>query len=109
MASVSRILLVCIVCLTPLLESATPACPSAKHPQAEQAPAEPKRLDAASAADLEHRIRKLYAQLAPSVVRFFDPKGQGGFSGVIVSSSGEILTCAHHNLPPQTKVTVELA
>jgi serine protease Do len=68
-----------------------------------------KRLDAKQAADLEDKFQKLYARLAPSVVRIFLPKREGGFSGVIVSSSGEVLTCAHHDLPPKTEVMVELA
>ncbi|MCI0599433.1 MAG: trypsin-like peptidase domain-containing protein [Beijerinckiaceae bacterium] len=69
-----------------------------------------RRIAGAEAADLEERIEKLYARIAPSVVRFPGKQGRGsGFSGVIVSRSGEILTCAHHHLPPQSKVTVELA
>jgi serine protease Do len=68
-----------------------------------------KRLDATQLANLEEKLQKLYAQLAPSVVRIVGPKSKGGFSGVIVSRSGEILTCAHHGLVPKTKVTVELA
>jgi serine protease Do len=69
-----------------------------------------QRLDAKEAAALEAKIQQLYDKLAPSVVRFFDPKRKGsGFSGVIVSPDGEILTCAHHHLPPQTKAMVELA
>jgi serine protease Do len=68
-----------------------------------------QRLDAKQAADLEKRLAQLYSQLAPSIVRIPNPKREGGFSGVIVSSSGEILTCAHHGLSPNTKVTVELA
>ena len=68
------------------------------------------RLDAKELAELEGQIRSLYAKLAPSVVRFFNPKrASSGFSGVIVSPSGEVLTCAHHNLPPNTKVVAELA
>ncbi len=68
-----------------------------------------KRLDATQLANLEEKLQKFYAQLAPSVVRIVGPKSEGGFSGVIVSPSGEILTCAHHGLAPKTKVTVELA
>jgi S1-C subfamily serine protease len=68
-----------------------------------------RRLDAEEAAHLEQKLQQLYDQLAPSVVRIFNPKRQGGFSGVIVSASGEVLTCAHHGLAPRTKVTVELA
>jgi serine protease Do len=77
-----------------------------------------QRLDATQLADLEKTLQKLYAQVAPSVVRIIDPhslerlpgsKGQTGFSGVIVSPSGEILTCAHHGLAPKTKVMVVLA
>ena len=72
--------------------------------------AQVQRVHAAEAAELEESIEKLYSRLAPSVVRFLGKQGRGsGFSGVIVSRSGEILTCAHHHLPPQTKVTVELA
>jgi serine protease Do len=69
-----------------------------------------KRLDADQLGELEAKVQKLYAQLALSVVHVPSPKrSEGGFSGVITSSAGEILTCAHHDLPPQTKVTVELA
>src|SRR5262245_31523133 len=81
----------------------------------ERPPEDPKQspdlkpLDSEGAAKLENRVQKLYASLAPSIVRIFNPKGSSGFSGVIVSSSGEILTCAHHNLMPNTKVTMELA
>ncbi len=69
-----------------------------------------RQLDGEQAADLEHRLRKLYADVAPTVVRVY-PQGVGGggwVSGVIVSRSGEIFTCAHHDLPPDTKVDVEL-
>jgi S1-C subfamily serine protease len=67
-------------------------------------------LNVVELAELEGRIQKLYARLAPSVVRFFNPRRtDSGFSGVIISRSGEILTCAHHELPAQTKVQVELA
>jgi serine protease Do len=68
-----------------------------------------KRLDAAQVAGLEEKLQRLYVKLAPSVVRIIGPKSKGGFSGVIISSDGEILTCAHHGLAPKTKVTVELA
>jgi serine protease Do len=67
-------------------------------------------LRAAEAGDLEDRIQHLYARLTPSVVRFLDPWRKGsGFSGVIVSPAGEILTCAHHHLPPNTRLVAELA
>jgi S1-C subfamily serine protease len=68
-----------------------------------------KRLDATQLANLEEKLQKLYAQVARSVVRIVGPKSKGGFSGVIVSPAGEILTCAHHGLAPKTKVIVELA
>jgi serine protease Do len=78
--------------------------------QDEKGPPGIQRLDATQLADLEARLQKLYARLAPSVVRIASPKRkEGGFSGVIVSPAGEILTCAHHHLPPKTKVTVELS
>lgn len=73
-----------------------------------------KRLDTEQCADLEKKVQKVYGKVAPSVVRILNPKKQkdepdSWFSGVIVSPSGEVFTCAHHDLPPQTKVTVELA
>jgi serine protease Do len=69
-----------------------------------------QRLDAGQSAELEAKLQKLYGRLAPSVVRIVNPRrAEGGFSGVIVSPAGEILTCAHHHLPPKTKVVVELA
>jgi serine protease Do len=69
-----------------------------------------RRLDANQLADLEEKLQRFYTQLAPSVVRIANPKrAKGGFSGVIVSPAGEILTCAHHGLDPKTKVVVELA
>jgi serine protease Do len=69
-----------------------------------------QRFDAARLADLDETLQKLNARLAPAVVRIANPRRkEGGFSGVIVSPSGEILTCAHHDLPPNTRVTVELA
>jgi serine protease Do len=80
--------------------------------QGQKQVAEPliKRLDAKQAAALEDRLQKLYARLAPSVVRILrDPKKESGFSGVIISGSGEILTVAHHGLPAKTPVKVELA
>jgi serine protease Do len=76
------------------------------------------RFDMDQLTDLETKIQKLYARLAPSVVRITDPatlernpgsKGKTGFSGVIVSSSGEILTCAHHGLAPKTKVVAVMS
>ena len=67
-----------------------------------------KRLDARQFSDLEETIQKVYATVAPSVVCISREDGRMGCSGVIVSSSGEVVTCAHHNFPPQTKVTVEL-
>jgi serine protease Do len=79
----------------------------------------PRRFDAAGLAELEETLQKLNARLAPAVVRIIDgkrraPASQGGwpggwFSGVRVSPAGDILTCAHHNLAPGTKVTVALA
>jgi serine protease Do len=70
----------------------------------------PQRLTAPEAADLEGKIQRLYAKLAPSVVRFFNPRRKAsGFSGVIVSPAGDILTCAHHHLAPGTRIEVELA
>jgi serine protease Do len=76
-----------------------------------------QRLDATQLTGLEDKLQKLYVQLAPSVVRIHNPSSDetlakakaSGFSGVIVSPSGEILTCAHHSLAPKTKVMVELA
>ena len=66
------------------------------------------RLDAKELAGLERQTRSLYTELAPSVVRFFNPKrASSGFSGVIVSPSGEVLTCAHHNLPPSMRFRVK--
>jgi serine protease Do len=68
-----------------------------------------QELDARQLADLEARLQKLYARLAPSVVRIVNPnRRESGFSGVIVSAAGEVLTCAHHDLAPKTKVMVEL-
>jgi S1-C subfamily serine protease len=77
------------------------------------------RLDAKRAADLEAKLQKLYAQLAPSFVRILNPdlvderypgsrKTLGG-SGVIISPAGEILTCGHHPMAPKSKVVVEMA
>jgi serine protease Do len=69
-----------------------------------------QRLDAKQLAELEAMLQKRYAQLAPAVVRLINPeKRSGGFSGVIISADGGILTCAHHRLPPNTKVLIELA
>ena len=70
-----------------------------------------RRLDAKQAAELDARLQKLYARLAPSVVRIVNPtRGDNtGPSGVIISPSGEILTTAHHGLAPKTKVLVQLA
>jgi serine protease Do len=70
-----------------------------------------QRFDSNQLAELETKIQKLYASVAPSVVRIFlgRQESDGGFSGVIVSRSGEVLTCAHYDLPANTKVTVELA
>jgi serine protease Do len=69
-----------------------------------------RRLDAQQAADLEARLEKLYARLAPAVVHLRNPKRvDSGFTGVIVSPAGEMLTCAHHDLPPKSKVVATLA
>jgi serine protease Do len=70
-----------------------------------------KQLDAKQAEALEEKVSSIYKSVSPSVVRIF-PTGdaaRGWFSGVIVSRSGEIFTCAHYNLPPESKVVVELA
>src|SRR4029434_11128874 len=70
-----------------------------------------KHLDGKGVADLEEKAQRIYAKVAPSVVRVFpnpaDPNGW--FSGVIVTRSGEVFPCAHYDLPPGTKVSVELA
>jgi serine protease Do len=68
-----------------------------------------QRLDAKQLVELEELLQKRYAQLAPAVLRVINPKRAGGFSGLIISTDGEILTCAHHGLPPNAKVLVELA
>jgi serine protease Do len=69
-----------------------------------------KHLDSKGIADLEEKAQRIYAKVASSVVRIFpnpaDPNGW--FSGVIVTRSGEVFTCAHYDLLPQTKVAVEL-
>jgi serine protease Do len=77
-----------------------------------------RRFDAGQLADLDERLQKLNARLAPTVVRLIDgkkraPASQGGwpggwFSGVLISPAGDILTCAHHHLAPNTKLLVEL-
>ena len=62
-------------------------------------------------AGLEAAVQGVYSRVAPSVVRIFpkedDPRDW--FGGVIVSPAGGVFTGAHHELPPQTKVAVELA
>ncbi len=70
-----------------------------------------KRLDASQFADLDEQIQKVYAKIAPAVVRIVPDEHnlKNGFSGVIVSRSGEVFTCAHHDLAPRTTVTVVLA
>lgn len=73
-----------------------------------------RRLDAKQLEDLEENVRNVYAKVLPAVVRIVRAgKGanelRGIGSGVIVSRSGELLTCAHFDWPPGTKVTVELA
>jgi serine protease Do len=57
---------------------------------------------------LERKIQSLYTRLAPSVVRFANDQGSKG-SGVIVTSDGEIATCAHNRFASGTKLTVFLA
>lgn len=52
-----------------------------------------KRLDARQFSDLEETIQKVYATVAPSVVCISREDGRMGCSGVIVSSSGEVVTC----------------
>ncbi|MEX2118089.1 MAG: serine protease [Pirellulales bacterium] len=78
-------------------------------------------LSADKALEFEADIKKAYAKLAPSVVRLwpqdehgaaFDGHGlplRGCYSGVLVDTSGLILTCSHHGMAPGTSVTVELA
>lgn len=73
-----------------------------------------RRLDAKQLEDLEEKVRNVYAKALPAVVRIVGAREganelRGIGSGVIVSRSGEILTCAHFDWPPGTKVTVELA
>jgi serine protease Do len=69
-----------------------------------------QQLNAEQLGDVEARVQKLNARLAASVVRIRDPKRKtDGFSGVILGASGEIFTCAHHDLAPKTRVIVTLA
>jgi serine protease Do len=87
--------------------SGAPVCPA---PDGSSPSTDLRRLDDKEAAALGQSLEQLNARLAPSVVRFFNPKRDGnGFSGVIISRSGQVLTCAHHHLPPRTKIAVELA
>jgi serine protease Do len=91
--------------------------PPARKPAADVIPL----LTAAEAAELEARVQRLHARLAPAVVRLwghdkdgkaFDEKGapRGGvLSGVVIGKDGLILTCAHHGQKPGTAITVELA
>jgi hypothetical protein len=79
---------------------------------ADQPSGDPGRrsLDARQAAELETRLQTLYARIAPAVVRILNSRrADGGFSGVIISPDGEVLTCAHHGLAANTKVIVQLS
>jgi S1-C subfamily serine protease len=81
-------------------------------------PPGPRQFDADQLADLDDTLQKLNARLAPAVVRLIDgkkraPASQGGwpggwFSGVLIRPAGDVLTCAHHALRPDTKLLVEL-
>jgi serine protease Do len=68
-----------------------------------------QRLSPTQAAELEKNVQEVYAKVAPAVVRIYSAGAEVSFSGVIISPTGDVLTCAHHNLPPKAKVTVELA
>src|SRR5262249_53882087 len=98
------------------LEQKGPTVAAAQRPVAQVLPEPEKgsglrRLDAEQLAELEQKLQKLYAKLAPSVVRILEPnwvderypdsKGTLGASGVIISSAGEILTCGHHSTAPR--------
>lgn len=71
-------------------------------------------LSTSKAKELEREVVAAYVKLAPSVVRFLslDERGEvkaGGFTGVIIDPAGLILTCAHHDIAPQTVVKIELS
>lgn len=78
-----------------------------------------KQLAPNQLASVEDQLQKVYARVAPSVVRILNPnlvderygnaKGTTGSSAVIISPGGEILTCGHSGRAPKSKVMVELA
>src|SRR5688500_16167842 len=84
------------VAATAIAATAPPATAPVQAPPAEAADRLP-RLTPAQARELEERVAKTYAKVAPAVVRLHqvDEKGEsaGSFvSGVIIDADGTVLT-----------------